>query len=106
MATIMLKSDMKNTHIKIENLPVVAVKQGDYYVYYSPVLEVSSYGESLELAEKRFTEAVGILFEELSTQGALADELAALGWTVNKKSGAYLPPVLVEAGAKDYEVSL
>lgn len=49
----------------IPPLDVYTIKQGEYYILFSPKLDLSSYGKSLENTRESFQETVRIFFEEL-----------------------------------------
>ncbi len=56
------------------NLPVSFLKEGNRYVAYTPALDLSTSGNTLEQAWHRFTEAVESFFEEILDKGTLAWE--------------------------------
>lgn len=85
-------SDMK--HSISYSLPVTIFRQGDSFVAYSPVLDLSSAGKTEDDAKRMFLEAVGIFFEELSESGTLDSVLKDLGWT--KTDNRLEPPKLAE----------
>ncbi len=78
------------------NITVNFLKEGKYFVAYSPALELSAYGETLEKAKKSFTETLGIFLDHLTQAGTLEDELLSLGWERNSKQ-TLTPPVIVSS---------
>lgn len=63
------------------------------WVAYCPALEVSSYGDTKEEAQKALEEAMEIFFEETIERGTLEKVLLQLGWQLRQKPRAlYLPP--------------
>ena len=44
------------------SLPVSIIKEHDYFVAYTPTLDFAATGDSLETAQKNFTEAINIFF--------------------------------------------
>ena len=53
------------------NLPVIVMKEGKQFIAYSPAIDISSCGDSLEQAHKRFNEAAKLFIEECSRMGTL-----------------------------------
>jgi predicted RNase H-like HicB family nuclease len=76
MTNQILKENLKFTI----NIEVVIVKEDDYYIAYSPALELSAYGDSIEKARQSFTEEVGIFIEETRKRGTLEKYLLKNGW--------------------------
>ncbi|MFW5702413.1 MAG: hypothetical protein ACOCXP_00400 [Candidatus Dojkabacteria bacterium] len=92
--------------IKQVNLPVITLKEGDYFVAYTPALDLSSYGKDLKEAQRHFTEAVAIYFEEIIENGSWYDELTSLGWTINEKKQEFLAPVVVSHDVQEVPIEL
>jgi len=84
---------MKKLAIKAVNLPVTIFKEGKSYVAYSPALDLSTSASTYKKAQNRFSEIVGIFFEELSEMGTLDVVLASLGWQKIKSN--WQPPVVI-----------
>lgn len=59
-------------------------KEGDSYIAYCQELELSSYGDTPEIAKKRFDKEVKIFFEETYKRGTLEKLLLKLGWRLTK----------------------
>lgn len=80
--------------VKIQvSVPVAFFREDEVFIAHSPVLDVSTSGKTYKEAQKRFTEAVEIFFEELHEKGTLNEVLASLGW---KQVGReWMPPVMV-----------
>lgn len=88
--------------IKSLNLPVSFLKEADQFVAYTPVLDLSTSGNTLEEAKNNFTEAVEIFFDEIVQMGTLEDVLLDLGWKRRDKD--FLPPVIVSQGMESVRV--
>jgi len=86
----------------IYNLPVSFLKEANQFVAYTPVLDLSTSGATLEEAKNNFTEAVGIFFDEIIEMGTLEDVLLDLGW--KKKNEDFIPPVIVSQGMESVRV--
>lgn len=84
--------EMKKKTLDI-SLPVIIFKEGRSYVAYSPALDLSTSASTYEKAQKRFSEAVDIFFEELSRLGTTNKVLGELGWQQIKSD--WHPPVVV-----------
>ena len=77
----------------IVEINVMLLIEGDQFVAYCPALELSSYGESEEIAKKRFEEEINIFFEETAKKGTLEKYLLKMGWTLRMKpQPKYTPP--------------
>ena len=77
------------------SVSVLILQEGDYYVAYSPALELSSYGKSVVEAKKSFAQVLKIFVEETERKGTFEKVLLGLGWTLQQKpSFKYQPPEL------------
>lgn len=86
---------MKNK-ISVEikgKIPVSFFKEGKMFVAYTPVLDLSTCGETFEEAKKNFAEALNIFFEECISMGTLVEVLESCGWEKTKKS--WRPPAYI-----------
>jgi len=84
------------------NLPVSFLKEGSRYVAYTPALDLSTSGDTLEQARRRFTEAVESFFEETLDKGTLDQALSDLGW--QKTRNRWNPPVVVSHDTEEIRV--
>ena len=84
------------------NLPVSFLRESDQFVAYTPALDLSTSGHTLEEAKKNFTEAVELFFDEIVSMGTLEDVLLDLGW--QKKEHSFVPPVVVSQGMESVRV--
>jgi hypothetical protein len=77
----------------IVGLHLHLLKEGDYYIVYCPALELTSYGETEDIAKKRFDEEMSIFFNETNRKGTLEKYLLKMGWTLTQKpKPKYSPP--------------
>ena len=91
MTNQILQDNMKLT-IDIE---VVIVREDDYFVAYSPALELSAYGDTKDNAIKSFMKEVDIFLEETRKQGTLEKYLLKNGWRLLQvPKPIYEPPRL------------
>lgn len=63
------------------NIPVSFFKEGDAYIAYCPILDLSTSASTFEKVKERFSEVIEVFFEELVDMGTLDEVLANLGWT-------------------------
>lgn len=84
-------------------LPVDILKEGDSFIAYSPVLDLSTVGDTFEEAQQRFNEAVQIFFEEIEGKGTLEEALTELGWQIVKDE--FVPPVIVSSKTQQFSIS-
>ena len=84
------------------NLPVSFLRESDQFVAYTPALDLSTSGHTLEEAKKNFTEAVELFFDEVISMGTLEDVLLDLGW--QKQEHSFVPPVVVSQGMESVRV--
>lgn len=61
----MKREDIIQEYKLNRNLQVYIIKEDEYFVSYCPLLDISSYGKSIEEAEKSFLEALEICEEYL-----------------------------------------
>lgn len=66
------------------NLIVKLFKEGDYYIAYSPELQISTQGNSKRQAKQRFAERLQIFFERSIQTNTLEDRLKSLGWNIEE----------------------
>ncbi len=78
-------------------IPVTFLKESNMFVAYSPVLDLSSCGETFEEAKKNFADAINIFFEECIKHNTLDKALQACGWQKKTKSHSpyWQPPAIV-----------
>ena len=73
------------------------IKERDTYVIYSPALDLSAYGPSIEQAKKNFHDTVTIFLRETEKKGTLEELLLELGWEKVEKDDKprWNPPQLI-----------
>ncbi|PIR45577.1 MAG: hypothetical protein COV09_00705 [Candidatus Vogelbacteria bacterium CG10_big_fil_rev_8_21_14_0_10_50_13] len=81
------------------SLTVTFIREGNQFIAYSPALDLSTAGATLEEAKKRFTEALDIFIKETTKNRTLTDVLTDLGW--QQSNNNWVPPMVV---AHDSEV--
>lgn len=86
------------------SLPISILKEGKYYIAYSPALDLSTSGKTFEEVKKRFEEVVGIFFEELSEKGTLDKVLGELGWQKVQKE--WIAPVVIANETESFNIPL
>ena len=87
----MNKPQKLNIKLKI---PITIHKEGEYFIAFTPVLDLSTSGKSPGEVKMRFEEAVVIFFEELLEKGTLDKVLTELGWEKNNQHWA--PPMIAQ----------
>lgn len=93
---------MKNINFKF-NLPVNVLREGKKFVAYSPVLDLSTSGDSFEEVNRRFIEITKIFFEEIISKGTIDEVLSDLGW--QKTTKEWQPPVLIAQQSESINVT-
>ena len=68
-------------------------KEGDMYVSYTPELDVSSCGKTVDESRKNIHEAIGLFLEEAETMGTLEEILGESGFIQEK--GVWRKPQMV-----------
>ena len=94
---------MKNVPTQF-NLPVSILREGNIFVAYTPALDLSTSGNTLEEAQKNFVEAVNIFFEELIEMGTIDDVLTELGW--QKNNNTFFPPIVVANQTESFSIPI
>lgn len=74
-------------------LSVTFLKEGKQFIAYSPALDLSTCGKTLEEARRRFAEASLLLLQELHRRGSTEEVLTGLGWKKGRES--FTPPLVV-----------
>ncbi len=93
-----------STKIKQLQLPVIFFKEGKKIIAYTPALDLSTFGNTLAQAQKRFGEIVEIFFEELVKMGTLEEVLLECGW--ERHHNEFLPPTVISQGLTTVSVPL
>lgn len=86
------------------SLPVSILKEGKYFIAYSPALDLSTSGKSFGEVKKRFEEVVQIFFEELFEKGTEEEVLSDLGWQKVQKE--WVPPIVVAQESENFRIPL
>jgi predicted RNase H-like HicB family nuclease len=81
-------------HLVKSKIPIFFIKEHDSFIAYSPIIDLSSFGKSMEEAKKNFQEALGIFIEECIKMGTLNDVLESCGW-VKVRNNQWEPPLCV-----------
>ena len=80
--------------IKLDvKIPISVLKEGENFIVYSPVLDLSTSAKTYKQALARFNEAVEIFFEEIIKRGTLEEALKELGW--RKVRAQWEPPLVI-----------
>jgi len=86
-------------------LSVVFHREGNKFIAYSPALNLSTCGNSMDEAKRRFEEIVQIFLEETDRMGTLEEVLMECGWRkVGHPHKRWQPPIFV--GQTQREVRL
>ncbi|MEK7500934.1 MAG: hypothetical protein AAB642_02300 [Patescibacteria group bacterium] len=70
---------LKQTTIKA-NIPVIYLKEGKFYVCYSPAFDLVAHGDSFEDAKQSFSHTLKLFVEQVSKKGTWAEVLKEYGW--------------------------
>ena len=99
---------MKETIIKrqgkyIIDINFISFKGENQIVAYSPALEISSYGDTEQDAQKALEENIHIFLDYTLKKNSLIEDLLNLGWTIKKKPDIVFiaPAYNLEEIAKD-----
>jgi predicted RNase H-like HicB family nuclease len=67
-------------------IPVNILKEGNRFIAYTPVFDLSTSAPTLQKVKARFSEAVQLFVEDLVKMGTLDSVLSDLGWKkINKR---------------------
>lgn len=76
------------------NLQISFIREGGQFVAFSPALDLSTAGDTLEEAKKNFAEAAKLFLEEIIGAGNAEEVLLDLGWQKNG-SEEITPPFVI-----------
>ena len=82
-------------------LSITFLKEKDQFVAYSPTLDLSTCGKTLEEARRRMGEAALLFIQELERKGTAEQVLTDLGWQKESNS-SFTPPMVV--GQEEYSL--
>lgn len=71
-------------------VPVTILKEGSIFIAYSPALDLTTQGDSMQDAKRMFAEAAALFIEECVRMNTLDDVLKELGW--ENVHGEWIPP--------------
>lgn len=86
------------------SLPVTILKEGKFFVAYTPALDLSTSAESYKEVKRRFEEIVHIFLNELMEKKTLDKVLTDLGWQKMQKS--WSPPKIVANESTSFSIPL
>lgn len=92
---------MKHSQIKF-SLPVTIIREDKSFIAYTPTLDISTAGDTLEEAQQRFEELVEIFFEEIIEKGTIEQVLTDLGW--EKKAKTFIPPSIISHTTETFSI--
>ena len=92
---------VKKVNIQFK-LPVSILREGKYFIAYTPALDLSTSGRTYEEARSRFEEIVEIFFEEIVHKGTVDQVLQDLGWRKSQKH--WNPPIVVSHDTQAFRV--
>ncbi len=73
------------------NLFLISFKDGESFIYYSPHLDLSGYGNTNEAARESFNLVLDEYCKYTLHKNTLWDDLKKHGWTVKSKQRVYPP---------------
>ena len=82
----------------------MVLKEGKRFVAYTPALDISTSGKTLQQAQKRFAELAMLFLEELVEMGTVNQVLSGLGW--QKLNQQWTPPVVVSNDMQDIKIAV
>ena len=91
---------MRSPIIQLESLPLITLKEGNSFIVYTPVLDLSVSGDTYEQAHQSFREVLKLFFEELISMRTLEKVLIPLGWRKWRQS--WIPPLVISQHAEDF----
>ena len=86
------------------SIPVSILKEGKYFIAYTPVLDLSTSGTTYAQVSRRFQEAIQIFFEELMEKGTIEKVLTELGWKKVQKQ--WMPPLVISHESTSVNIPL
>lgn len=86
------------------SIPLIFLKEGDYYIAYTPAFKLSTCGKTFKQAQKRFIEAIDIFIKEVERKGTLKEVLLECGWTKTHKR--LQPPEYISSSFQEIKLQL
>lgn len=78
------------------NVPVMIFEEANIHIAYTPVLDISGYGETEEEAKKSLEVCVTEYLSYTVNKKTLFDDLIAHGWTIRKKTKPFIAPEITD----------
>lgn len=92
---------MKSNAIHLD-IPIIQMKEGNVFIFYSPALDLTAHGDSFEDAEKSFTTSLELFMDYVTERGTLEEVLKEYGW--HKVRREWKPPVIIGQEHRTIEV--
>lgn len=90
-------------HIAITTqIPVFYLKEGKFFVCYTPAFDLAASGKTLEEAKKSFDASYQLIIEEVVKDGSLEEVLEGYGWA--KIKNKWSAPQVVGQESKDIKI--
>ena len=76
------------------NLALILFKENDVTIIYSPALDISGYGNTIDEAKRSFEINLEEFIRYTTNKGSFFDELEKYGWKISKRKKSYTSPHL------------
>ena len=94
---------MKANHkVKLTNIPVLYLKEGEIFVCYSPSLDLAAHGDSFEDAYESFGMTLKLFCEEVTKVGTWGKVLTDCGWV--KQNKTLVPPRMIGMDTESFHI--
>lgn len=92
---MVINQGKKKIHMEGE-LSVVYFREGDAFIAYTPALDLSSYGATLDEARKNISEAVAVFIQDVVERGTIEAVLEECGWQrISRPHVHWVPPAFI-----------
>ena len=79
-----------------ENIPIFVLQEDKTIIYYSPVFDLSGYGNNEIEAKDSLEVSIEEFFRYTMNKKTLESELSKLGWTKVKRKKKFTPPAMTD----------
>jgi len=79
-----------------ENIPIFVLQEGNAIIYYSPVFDLSGYGNTENEARESLKVAIEEFFRYTMNKKTLEAELSRLSWTKLKRKKKFVQPAMTD----------
>ena len=98
-----INAEYEDPQRKIQvKVSVIEFQEDGKYFVYSPTLDITGYGNTMEEATRSYSETLEEFVRYTANKGTVLEELKRLGWTIKNKNSTKAPSMADLVKTRDY----